>query len=308
MKALVIGYGSVGQRHARLLGELKAEVAVVSRRDVAASRLYKTIPEALADGHPDYVVVASATNEHAANLSGLAEAGFTGTVLVEKPLFGSVQEMPDNAFKSLHVAYNLRFNPVLQALRQAIGDRPVLSFSAHTGQYLPDWRPDTDYRQSYSASRAAGGGVLRDLSHELDYATWLCGPWRRVAALGGRFSKLEIDSDDVFSVLLQTERCPVVTLQMNYLQDKPQREIVAVMDNGTVRADLIANTVSCGDHVNNIDVERDESYLAQHRTALDCDDSSLCSADQGLEVDALIVAAELAAREGRWVDRGEARP
>ncbi len=308
MKALIIGYGSIGQRHARLLGEMKAEVAVVSRREVAASKLYKTIPETLADGHPDYAVIASATSEHATDLSALADAGFKGAVLIEKPLFGAVRELPTNAFKSLHVAYNLRFHPVLQAFRQSIGDRPILAFSAHTGQYLPDWRPGTDYRQSYSAHRATGGGVLRDLSHELDYTMWLCGPWLRVAALGGRFSQLEIDSDDVFSLLVETENCPAVTVHVNYLQDTPQRELIAITDTGTVRADLIANTVSIGGDIKTIDVERDESYLAQHRTILETGADDACSAAQGLEVEALIAAAEQAAQDGRWVGRDEATP
>ena len=308
MKALVIGNGSIGQRHARLLGELKADVAVVSRRDVAAARRYETLAQALADGHPDYVVIASRTSEHGADLTALADADFRGAVLVEKPLFGTVRNVSDNAFKSLHVAYNLRFHPVLQAFRQSIGDRPILAFSTHTGQYLPDWRPGTDYRQGYSAHRAEGGGVLRDLSHELDYTTWLCGPWRRVAALGGRFSQLEIDSDDVFSLLMQTENCPAVTVHVNYLQDTPQRELVAITDTGTVRADLIANTVSIGNDIKTLNVERDESYLAQHRSILETGEGDACSAAQGLEVEMLIAAAEQAARDGRWVGRGEATP
>lgn len=301
MKALVIGYGSIGQRHARLLNDMKAEVAVVSRRDAVASCSYKRLIEALTDWRPDYVVIASNTNEHASDLSILADEGFTGAVLVEKPLFGDIRKLPDNEFKSLHVAYNLRFHPVIQAFRQALEDRPILSFSAHTGQYLPDWRPGTDYRQSYSASRASGGGVLRDLSHELDYTIWLCGSWRRVAALGGQFSHLEIDSDDVFSLLMETEGCPAVTLQVNYLQDRPQRDIIAVTDTGTVRADLIANTVTSGNNVKKINVGRDESYLAQHRAIVESDDGFLCSAAQGQEVEALIAAAEKAARDGRWI-------
>ncbi len=307
MKVLIIGYGSIGQRHARLLQELKAEVAVVSRRDVTASRSYKTIPAALADGHPDYVVIASSTNEHAADLEALAEACFKGAVLVEKPLFGTVRKLPDNDFRSLHVAYNLRFHPVLQAFSQAVGERPILSFSAHTGQYLPDWRPDLDYRKSYSAHRAAGGGVLRDLSHELDYMTSVCGSWRRVAALGGRFSTLEIDSDDIFSLLVETERCPVVNVHVNYLQDRPQREMIAITDTGTVRADLIANTVTVGDDVKHFNVGRDESYLGQHKAMLKSNDEFLCSANQGLEIETLIAAVEQAAREARWVGCNEAK-
>jgi predicted dehydrogenase len=305
VKALIIGYGSIGQRHARLMADLNLDVAVVSRREVDVLRHYKTTPEAIMDWRPDYVIIASGTNEHATDVAVLAEADFRGAVLIEKPLFGTTRNVPNNKFRSIHVAYNLRAHPVLQAFRQAIAGRSILAFRAHTGQYLPEWRPGTDYRLSYSAHRDKAGGVLRDLSHELDYATWLCGPWLRVAALGGKFSHLEIDSADVFSILMETEACPAVSIHMNYLQDMPQREIVAITETGTLRADLIANTVSTSDGVERFNVDRDDSYLAQHRAVLESKHDSLCSALQGQEIDALIVAAEWASQNGKWAGRHE---
>jgi len=87
VNALVIGYGSIGQRHARILGELGCRVAVVSRRSIPFSPCFSTLKDALTGWCPDYVVVASRTNEHLKSVQDLARYGFQGRVLMEKPLF-----------------------------------------------------------------------------------------------------------------------------------------------------------------------------------------------------------------------------
>ena len=116
MKALVIGYGSIGIRHARLLTSLGCEVAVVSSRDVEFPAHYHTLADALS-WKPEYVVIANRTSQHYKTLTELAELGFTGTVLIEKPLFHEEEEFPRQEFKRAFVGYNLRFHPILQIFR-----------------------------------------------------------------------------------------------------------------------------------------------------------------------------------------------
>jgi predicted dehydrogenase len=152
--------------------------AIVSRRahDLTEQPAYTTLADALAAHGPDYVVVADETARHHETLSALTALCFRGRVLVEKPLFAAPAALPDHGFAALGVGYNLRFHPAVQALRRALDNRPALTVNASVGQYLPDWRPGTDYRLSYSADAARGGGVLRDLSHELDLLIWQFGP------------------------------------------------------------------------------------------------------------------------------------
>jgi predicted dehydrogenase len=303
MRALVIGYGSIGARHARVLGEIGCEVAVVSRREVDHPHRYRGLSEALADWQPSYVVVANKTSEHHQTLTELVEQGFTGTVLVEKPLFDNVHEMPAHSFAGLYVAYNLRFHPLLQMLYERLQGQRILSVQAYVGQYLPTWRPGTDYRESYSSRRAEGGGVLRDLSHELDYLNWMFGGWQSLTALGGHYSHLEIDSDDVFSVMMVTARCPVVNVQLNYVDRNTRREIVVNTDEFTVKADLIQGTIKVGDEEVNVQPERDITYRAQHQAILTGDVRSLCSLEQGLDVMAMIEAAEKSEQQKVWITK-----
>jgi predicted dehydrogenase len=299
--ALVVGMGSIGQRHARLLRDLGLTVAVVSRREQVGERCYASLESALARETPGYVVIANETAAHGPSLVALAGTGFTGTVLVEKPLFDAPMPLPANRFSALYVGYNLRFHPVLREIARLLAADPAISAQVYVGQYLPDWRPGRDYRSTASASRDAGGGVLRDLSHELDYMTWLFGPCRRVAALGGRFAALDIDSDDVQALLLAFERCPVATAQLNYLDRAGAREIVINTATRTIRADLLRGILRVGDEERRFPLERDATYLAQHRSVLGNDRALLCTGEEGAAVMALIAAAERSAGGACWV-------
>ena len=76
------------------------------------------------------------------------------------------------------VGYNLRYLPSLSRFRDLINEGLVggpLSVRCEIGQYLPNWRPDTDYRTGVTARSDLGGGVLLELSHEIDYLRWIFG-------------------------------------------------------------------------------------------------------------------------------------
>ena len=296
--ALVIGYGSIGQRHVRLLKELGCQVGVVSRRLVNNCKCFESIHEAIKAMPPDYVVVANETSAHLPAVVQLSEAGFRGRLLVEKPL-GATQVPSD--FVLAAVGYNLRFHPVLAALAAEVADEKAVAAQIYCGQYLPAWRPRTDYRLSYSADPSRGGGVLRDLSHELDYLLWLFGPWRHVAAIGGRFGALPIASDDCWGLLVELERCRCATVQVNYLDRPGRRQMIINSQDHTYVADLMANTLITDGESRSFEVRRDEMHLAQHRAMLAGDTERLCSFAEGARVMDFIAAAERAARERRWV-------
>lgn len=300
-RSLVIGLGSIGQRHARLLGEMGHDVAAVSAHAAPPGvAVHPSLSAALAE-RPDYVVIATATARHSDTLAELADQGFRGRVLVEKPLFADSAPLPAHRFASLHVAYQLRFHPVLQALKQHLAGEQVTTVQAHVGSYLPDWRPGRDYRRTASASRADGGGVLRDLSHELDYLVWLFGPARRLAALGGRVGELGIDCDDAWALLLELDGCPVASVQMNYLDRQVRREVLVTTGRHSFHADLVRGTIAVDGEVLALPAERDAPMIAQHHAVLAGGSASLCSAAEGLRVLDMIAAAEHAAATGQWV-------
>jgi predicted dehydrogenase len=305
MKALVVGYGSIGQRHVQVLEELGCTTAVVSRRSgIGHAPCYDSLPAALRAWQPEYVVIANETSEHHGAVAALAEAGFTGRVLIEKPAFDTLRAVPTTRFSHTAVAYNLRQHPLAQALARELKGHTPIEASLHVGQWLPSWRQSDPGYRSYSNSREQGGGALRDLSHELDLALYFFGPWRRLSALGGHFSTLEGDSDDSYAITMSTARCPSVRVSMNYLDRPARRQIVVNTDAHTYCADLIRGTLEKdGLRIAEHAVERNYTYREQHRAMIGGRTEALCSLEDGLAVMEIIAAAERSSANYVWVER-----
>lgn len=305
---LIVGYGSIGRRHADVLAGLGRSVGIVSRRVASLApgetdqAVFHSLDDALADKTADYVVIANETSAHAPALDVLAAAGFSGKVLVEKPLAVSPLTAATAGYSGFAVAYNLRFHPVLLALRDALDGETVLSVSVQTGQHLSQWRTGRDYRESYSAHIEQGGGVLLDLSHELDYLLWLFGACRSVTALGGNAGALGIESDELWSVLMRLERAPVVQLRLSYLDQPARREIIVLTGTRTLVADLIAGTLSIDGEVQTLPGQRNESYSEMHKAMLAGNYGNLCSFNHANEVLRLAEGIRSAANSQKWID------
>lgn len=295
--AVVIGLGSIGQRHARVLKELGLGVVTVSRRGDGD---YQSIASAVASVRPGYAVVATETSHHAESLRQLAEADFRGSVLVEKPVFANSGPIPVYPFASVLVGYNLRFHPVMTAFADRLCGRQAITVSAYVGQDIRDWRPGRDHRTTASATRQAGGGVLRDLSHELDYLLWLFGPWRRVAALGGASGARQVEVDDHLDLLLEMSRSRAVQVHMDYLDQPGIRKIRVNLAEETIEADILGGRLTINGEAHDYQGERDESYRRMHLAAIK-GLGPICTFAEGLAVMDLIDASERALHSRMWV-------
>ena len=297
INALVIGLGSIGQRHAHVLRELGHGVATVSRR---GNGDYQSIATAIAATRPGYVVVATETSNHAESLRQLAEADFRGSVLVEKPIFAHSGPVPDYPFARLLVGYNLRFHRVMAAFADRLAGRQAITVSAYVGQDIRDWRPGRDHRTTASATLQAGGGVLRDLSHELDYLLWLFGPWRRVAALGGSSGTRQIEVEDHLDLLLDMTGSAAVHVHMDYLDQPGIRKIRVNLAEETIEADIPGGRLTINGKVHDFPSERDESYKSMHLAAIN-GAGPICTLAEGLAVMDLIDASERALQSRMWI-------
>lgn len=301
MKCVVIGYGSIGKRHVRVLNELGHKVALVSQQKVEYDPTHKSLRQAVKTELPQYVVIANETYKHYDSICELHKIGYKGILLVEKPIIYPLRIIPINSFKYGYVGYNLRFHPILQRLKEILENERVIYTQVYVGQYLPNWRPESDYRRTYSCKRNQGGGVLLDLSHEFDYLLWFFGGWKSVVSIGGKYSNLEIDSEDLYSLLITMEKCPAVQLHLNYLDHIGRREISIITDRITVKADLVKNTLQINDDIFSFPIDRDYTYKAMHQKVLAGENDSLCIFKNGLEVLELIEATRESSIKRKWV-------
>ena len=259
---LIVGYGSIGKRHIRNIKELfpDSRVTVLRRKACTAvqdshvqpevDQFVSKLDDALA-GSPQMAIIAGPAPFHIEIAIKLANVGVH--LLIEKPLSDNVEGVDElltickERKISLMVGYNLRFLDSLQKLksmlnRREIGD--IISVRCEVGQYLPEWRPDMDYRDSVSAQRKLGGGALLELSHELDYLMWLFGDVAAVTAYISKESGLEIDVEDTVHLILELKKdhnCEklIASLNMDFIRRDSTRKCVVIGESGTLRWDGI---------------------------------------------------------------------
>ena len=247
---LVAGSGSIGRRHMRNLRALGIQRLAACDPDpdrqapmVAELGIqpFADFEEAMTAAKPDLVFVCTPPVFHVPQALQAVQAG--AHVFVEKPLshaLGGVDELIAEAEahqRVVQVGYNLRFYPGLQKVKQLVDDGAIgriLWARVEVGQYLPDWRPWQDYRQSYTARRDLGGGVILDASHELDYIIWLLGQPTEVMCMAGKVSDLEVDVEDCATVLLRFASGAHADVHMDFVQRWYARSCKLVGEQGTI--------------------------------------------------------------------------
>lgn len=279
-RILVIGAGSIGRRHALNLTALGARVTVMDVDQARAASIegvaYAPYDPLAAAAH-DAVVIASPSSLHGEHLA--MAAPLVGHVLVEKPMVASVDELRliDGLDGRVMVGYNLRHHaPIAELHRRYVAGDFGRAISARLwfGSWLPDWRPQVDYRTTYSARRSLGGGVLVDAIHELDLAVWFFGPELAVAgAIVSTRSDLDIDVEDTVLAALATPDGLPIAVTLDYVSRVYRRGIEIVGDEATARLDWASHTLTVerptGVEVVDQPASLDDSYRLEAQCFLD---------------------------------------
>lgn len=259
MKALVVGLGSIGVRHINNLYALGVrELGVVRTRNLPppgeiAARdvtVFHNLDVALAQKF-DLVVVANTTSQHLETLVKAFKAG--AHVYVEKPVAHAEQCLAElssclvSGGPKVLVGCQLRMHPGLRKISEWINQNKlgkIYSVQVDLGEYLPDWHPWEDYRQSYAALADQGGGVILTLIHELDYLQWLFGKPESVYAIGGHRTSLEITVEDTALITFETQQGICIQLRMDYWRKPPVRRMSIVAEKALVDWDYYARTTT----------------------------------------------------------------
>lgn len=291
MNVLLIGFGSIGKRHFEVLNTFHkvTSVDVVTRQDVKSITSFKALRDVRNLNSYDYFIIASETSKHYEQLKYICSKVTEKKILVEKPLYDKKYESLE-CNNQIFTAYNLRFHPVLKKLKHLLKNEKVYYVNAICGQYLPTWRPEQDYRKSYSADINQGGGVLRDLSHELDYINWLFGNIEKIDSINTKVSDLEINSDDIFTAIAITKDRAIINLTVDYISKIPMRRLIIHTSNHSIEADVIKNSIVVYDkdtHAGTIELEeidRNYTYAQMHNSIMDNRFDTVCSFHEGNEV------------------------
>ena len=321
MKVLIAGLGSIGRRHFRNLKALGITDMVLLRKNLSTLPddelvgypVENNIEEALQKHKPDAVVVANPSSTHLEIAIPAAAAGCA--ILLEKPVSDNLEgidvlrQAAAKGNAPILVGFQFRYHPTLNKAREIIragGLGKVLAVHAHWGEYLPNWHPWEDYRQSYAARADLGGGVAVTLTHPIDYLRYLLGDVAEVRAFSGHYSPLELAGvEDATEIALRFANGAVGGIHLNYFQRPPVHRLEIVGTQGTLRWD---NTDGTLHHFNMPDAfgsisatpspateslyelpkgfDRNDLFLSQTRHFLNVaarTEQPLCTLDDGIE-------------------------
>lgn len=193
----------------------------------------------------DAVFITNPTQMHLETLCKSVNIG--KNFFIEKPIISYSQikmfeavHLKDEAI--YYVACPLRYNAVIQYIKKNVNPAEVISVRSISSSYLPEWRPGVDYRNTYSASKAMGGGVGIDLIHEWDYLTYLFGKPETIYFFSEQKSELEIDSEDV-AIYIARYLDKTLELHLDYFGRKTIREIMLFTRDDTIVGNLVDNTL-----------------------------------------------------------------
>jgi len=245
----IIGLGSIGRRHARMLKQLGVD-------EIRALRTKKGVLKAKPDefielqeftdekefySGLDGVIISNPTSLHVETALTAAQKGLP--VFIEKPISDTIAKAkPLEKYQSqIIVGYCFRFSGFVNFIKQFIASGNIGRVYKATfvrSYYLPKWHPYADYRKEYTARKDLGGGVLRTLSHEIDLMLYLFGYPISTIGYTDKVSDLEIDTDDLAFFSCKMKGGARVNFELDFLSPDYVNKGTIIGQKGKLEYDM----------------------------------------------------------------------
>lgn len=295
IKVLIVGYGSIGRRHLASFKRVRPnnQYAILRRQESSdaspeSMRCFTKL-EQVAEFSPDLICFCTPSQTHSEDLERFSP--YLKNVFVEKPLACSYDQLQkaESVLSKISGRFFygcvMRFHPAVAWLKKVTESQifgKAIHYIIECGSYLPDWRPEQDYRKSYCAS-ASSQGVTLDLIHEFDYAEWCFGPIDSISGKRGKISHLEIQSDDYCDALISHENNLSGIISINYFQRKATRSCKVTFERASIGICLISGDVFICEEgkkevVEKFPISRDSQFDFQSQAMFDTIEKSAPSA------------------------------
>tara|TARA_B110000003_G_scaffold55978_1_gene55989 strand:- start:7988 stop:8992 length:1005 start_codon:yes stop_codon:yes gene_type:complete len=325
---VIVGLGSIGLRHLRIAREIfpESRIAVLRHKETneipdGADEVFFNLNHVI-QFQPQIAIICSPASTHIEISRALVKQGIH--ILIEKPISNEkkgLEELNREAVENncvVTVGYNLRFLPSLKKFKDLIDKNFVgdlYSVRGEVGQYLPNWRKK-DYRKTVSAQKILGGGVLLELSHELDYLRWIFGEVESVQAQLSRQSQLDIDVEDTAHIILKFKENKnninlMASLNLDFIRHDTVRMCHAIGDKGSLRwngltgdVDLFKSEKSEWKNIYKYEADQDESYKNEWFHFIECinkENTPNISFQDGIKVLDIIDSIKISSSSGKKV-------
>jgi len=247
LKFLIIGAGSIGQRHISNLSKIISKNSIYlydvnTNQKNSISKKFKILPlNKLIFSDFDCIFICTPPSTHTKlAIDGLKQGC---NVFIEKPLSAnnkeilSLKNLAKKKNLSVFIGYNFRFNSNINYIKKIVEKKQlgkILSVSAYYGQYLPDWRPSQNYQKNYSALKKLGGGIIHDSSHEIDYLVWLLGNPKEIQSNYVKTTILKTDVEALANILLKLKNNILGTIHLDFVRREYKRSLEILCEKGII--------------------------------------------------------------------------
>lgn len=253
MKIVIVGLGSIAHKHVDSIRKIDPTARIYALRSESCApttfqitNLYTL--EEVKDVMPDFIIISNPTSKHKDSIEQFINLNCP--LFIEKPVSATldisetVNRIREKGILT-YVACDMRFLDVLRYTKDYLSHTThrINEINVYCGSYLPEWRPNTDFRKIYSAQKALGGGVHLDLIHELDYLYWIFGTPGKVTKVLRNTSSLNIDAYDYANYILEYNTFSA-SVVLNYFRRDYKRTFEIVFDNTTWLVDLYRNRIT----------------------------------------------------------------
>jgi len=226
MKAIIIGGGSIGQRHSTNLNNLGVSTRIVDVDEI------QNIDDILKTKF-DMGLICTPNIKHIEHCLKLAQ--YNIPIFCEKPFY-SFSKGIDKLLSIIKeknlitmVGCNLRFTPEVKQI-----NTNSKYINVYFGYDLKKWRPGTNHLNSYSANKHLGGGILLDAIHELDYLYFKFGNIKNVSYIKNKLTNITNDVEDIVTGRIEFKNGTIANFTLNYLSEEYQR-YYDVLENGVLK-------------------------------------------------------------------------
>ena len=316
---LIVGFGSIGKRHARIVRKIFPNSKIILLRHKKCDELsQKNIDYCVTKLNdaiklrPQVAIIANPATYHVNIALPLAKLGVH--LLIEKPISNSTKgviKLIDICKLNktiLMVGYNLRYLTTLRMFQEILKKNligKIISVRSEVGSYLPLWRAGSDYKKSVSAKKEFGGGVLLELSHDINYLIWIFGKVKWVSSIVTKQSNLKINTEDTAFVVLGfsskgTKKDTMVSLNMDFTRHDSTRYCKVIGEFGTLYWNAIDGSIKVfyegttrWETLFKKKIKRDDTYVDQLKHFIDCIENKkdpISNGEDGLETIKVIEA------------------
>jgi len=291
MKVLIVGMGSIGKRHVSNLLDINPNIEIdifdnIEKKILNIKKEYSVnvVEEHSVDSNNyDCVLICTPPSSHIDIALRAVNSG--SNVFIEKPLsinmdrVNELQELKNKNNIHVFVGYNFRFNKGINLIKKIVEQEKfgkILHMSSYFGQYLPDWKPEQDFKDNYTAWKKLGGGIVLDSSHEIDYLTWMFGKPKSIQSDYIQTDLFPSDTEAICDVILKFEKNILGTIHMDYVRRVYRRTLELLCENAVIEWSLSKNEIRIFDvaldswNINSTGETINDMYVEEMKHVLEC--------------------------------------